>query len=714
MWVDPAGALGLTFGKLLTDQEAGTGNYGMFWLGRFVQDPGPFFYPVAFILKATPWLLLGLSLSLWQLISIYISRLTPHASRFTPPVLPLWLFALTYLLLMTLASKKSIRYLLPAFPTFYLLAGLALVQFSQSIRQRVSEWRMANGRTVTLHASFTPLLFLPLFLFTLLYHPYYFTYNNPLLLGWLWAPRTLLVGWGEGLDEAGRYLNQQPPGVVAAWYEWLFPLYYHGQVQPTSVDNLLTANHSVFYINQVQRNLPNPNVVAYFRRRQPEYTVRLSGIEYAWVYPGPVIGFRPDPAPQVPLGGEFGGEVRLLGYDLPPAPLSGQPLVVTLYWRVLSPPPADRYIYLRLVDAQGRIWARADSPPVMGLWPVSRLEPDMLIEDDQELPIPPGTPPGTYRLEVGWYDSASGQTLPATGQPLGGGGGLLLGEIQLGWQSLSVPPDLPHQTDTALAPNAHLVGYEAPPPAATTGDILPIHLAWREAGSLWDFTAVPNNFVMFEWRQSHHASAEQFDPLPFPIEAWGRDALLRSQHEVIVPATLAAGRYELVVMLHTGSDPAGQAFSLGWVDVTSPPHQFDLPVSARLPTAPAHLKPGITLVGYEAELTPQTLELKLYWQTEAPLTSRYKVFAQLLTSDNTLFAQSDSFPAGGQRPTTGWLPGEIIADAHTLTFSTPPPPGKYHLIAGLYDPLTGQRLPLVNEQAQPVGDAIIVAEITLP
>jgi 4-amino-4-deoxy-L-arabinose transferase-like glycosyltransferase len=138
MWVDPAGALGLTFGKLFADQEAGTGNYGMFWLGRFVQDPGPFFYPVAFLLKATPWLLLGLGLSLWQVISSFVLG-RKNGRRNTPDVsLPLWLFTLTYLILMTLASKKSVRYLLPAFPTFYLLAGLALVQFSRSAGQYAS------------------------------------------------------------------------------------------------------------------------------------------------------------------------------------------------------------------------------------------------------------------------------------------------------------------------------------------------------------------------------------------------------------------------------------------------------------------------------------------------------------------------------------------------------------------------------------------------
>jgi len=84
MWVNPAQALTLTFGKLFRDQEAGTGNLGFFWMGRFVQDPGPLFYPLAFLLKSTPWLLVGLILS----IVYHASRLTPHASRNTPNLKP--------------------------------------------------------------------------------------------------------------------------------------------------------------------------------------------------------------------------------------------------------------------------------------------------------------------------------------------------------------------------------------------------------------------------------------------------------------------------------------------------------------------------------------------------------------------------------------------------------------------------------------------------
>ncbi len=42
------------------------------------------------------------------------------------------------------------------------------------------------------------------------YHPYYLSYYNPLLGGGAVAQRTLLIGWGEGMDQAGAWLREQP------------------------------------------------------------------------------------------------------------------------------------------------------------------------------------------------------------------------------------------------------------------------------------------------------------------------------------------------------------------------------------------------------------------------------------------------------------------------------------------------------------------------
>ena len=55
---------------------------------------------------------------------------------------------------------------------------------------------------------------------------------------------------------------------------------------------------------------------------------------------------------------------------------------------------------------------------------------------------------------------------------------------------------------------------------------------------------------------------------------------------------------------------------------------------------------------------------------------------------------------------------EIIADYHTLTLLPDSPLGPYRLIVGLYDPLTGQRLPLIAADGAPFADAILVTELS--
>jgi hypothetical protein len=173
-------------------------------------------------------------------------------------------------------------------------------------------------------------------------------------------------------------------------------------------------------------------------------------------------------------------------------------------------------------------------------------------------------------------------------------------------------------------------------------------------------------------------------------------------------------------MLHTSSDPAGEAVPLASINVTAPPHRFELPAGAIPPAGAAQLDKTISLLGYDVQpaLTnegqTERLDLQLNWQTSEPISTRYKVFAQLLATDDSLVAQSDHFPAGGERPTTGWLPEEIITDAHTLSLPPELSPGSYRLIAGLYNPVTGERLPLLDDQNGVIADAIFVAEVTLP
>ncbi len=148
---------------------------------------------------------------------------------------------------------------------------------------------------------------------------------------------------------------------------------------------------------------------------------------------------------------------------------------------------------------------------------------------------------------------------------------------------------------------------------------------------------------------------------------------------------------------------AFRAYSDGWVDA-----RLSLYVMPRAQTAigrdaRATLGEYIQLIGYaldRAEISPgETLLLTLRWQTTAPLDKRYTVFTHLIGETNPathspVWAQMDSEPVGGSRPTTTWQPGETMDDHYGLLLPKAAPPGEYQIEIGMYDTATRVRLPV--------------------
>jgi hypothetical protein len=79
------------------------------------------------------------------------------------------------------------------------------------------------------------------------------------------------------------------------------------------------------------------------------------------------------------------------------------------------------------------------------------------------------------------------------------------------------------------------------------------------------------------------------------------------------------------------------------------------------------------------------VQISLFWQTDTPLETRYKVFLHLLDEQGHIVAQRDSEPGGGLALTTTWPAGETIPDNHGVLIPPETPPGRYTLILGLYD-----------------------------
>jgi hypothetical protein len=122
---------------------------------------------------------------------------------------------------------------------------------------------------------------------------------------------------------------------------------------------------------------------------------------------------------------------------------------------------------------------------------------------------------------------------------------------------------------------------------------------------------------------------------------------------------------------------------------TAQTDEMEQQLSARL--GDRILLQGYTL-GAETTAASEILQLTLFWQAEAPLGERFKVFVQVLDVSNNIVGQRDAEPGGGGLPTTEWPVGEIIVDNYGVLVRPGTPPGRYRLISGLYSLTTGRRL----------------------
>jgi hypothetical protein len=74
----------------------------------------------------------------------------------------------------------------------------------------------------------------------------------------------------------------------------------------------------------------------------------------------------------------------------------------------------------------------------------------------------------------------------------------------------------------------------------------------------------------------------------------------------------------------------------------------------------------------------------------------YKVFVHLVDpTTGDIVVQDDAVPRRWTYPTTWWERGEVVGDTISLPLHEVPL-GQYHLVLGLYDKKTGQRLPVYS------------------
>jgi hypothetical protein len=67
----------------------------------------------------------------------------------------------------------------------------------------------------------------------------------------------------------------------------------------------------------------------------------------------------------------------------------------------------------------------------------------------------------------------------------------------------------------------------------------------------------------------------------------------------------------------------------------------------------------------------------------------------------------------GTRPTSTWRIGEVVVDSYAIVLDQQSPPGRYAVEVGLYEPATGERLPVLDEQGRSAADHLVLDHVTV-
>lgn len=410
------------------------------------------------------------------------------------------------------------------------------------------------------------------------------------------------------------------------------------------------------------------------------------------------------PAPQQALDLTLGGLVHVRGATV--VPQSGakpNTIGVLLFWEPLAASRRKVSIYTHLVDSSGHQWAQKDN---LGYFSAD-WEPGAEVVSYHEIAVPPGTPPVSMRLRAGFYflDDLS----PLAPTPGGGWDGIDLGQVAV--SPVQPAPGTAEPRGQPLDQSIAVVGASPLPAEVRQGAGLDVTLYLRATGPVLDGTRVRLALVDGTGR-----SIRATDSVPladaYPPARWSA-GLIAEAHSLRVDARAAGGPASVMAQVVDASGiPVGGSGTarLGTVRVTELNRTFAEPPDVT--PLRAVFGGSFELVGYRLA-TPSVIaggqaKVTLYWRDVRPTDTRYTVFVHLVDGAGTMRGQHDGPPADGAWPTTAWAPNQYITDEYTVPVDPAAPRGSYRFEIGLYDAVSGARLPVAGSQGQTMGDYVVI------
>jgi hypothetical protein len=107
----------------------------------------------------------------------------------------------------------------------------------------------------------------------------------------------------------------------------------------------------------------------------------------------------------------------------------------------------------------------------------------------------------------------------------------------------------------------------------------------------------------------------------------------------------------------------------------------------------------------------ETIYLALYWRARGAVEGDYTAFTHLLAQDGTLYGAWDRKLGGEFYPSSQWPAGDTMREEYPLVVSPEASSEYYQIEIGLYRPTTMERLPILNENGQPVEDRVLLCTV---
>jgi hypothetical protein len=280
------------------------------------------------------------------------------------------------------------------------------------------------------------------------------------------------------------------------------------------------------------------------------------------------------------------------------------------------------------------------------------------------------------------------------------------------WQKRSTPFDLgERQSAFVEAPvGANLIGYQVWPWDVKAGDTVYVTLYWQATRPITEaFHTVVR--VVSPLDGAPYAQRDLITPRSIPVSWWQPGQQIAELFELDTDPETPVGAYQLNLSLREPRSPgllplyqdhdenALDRVLLGYAAV---PWAGSVPAESATPVDVVFGDQiGLRAVQLSDDSGPGgELLVTLYWEALRPPEGDYTVFVHLIDSQDIAVASHDSRPMMGRYSTLAWRPGHIVPDPHPILLPADYSPGAYRLRIGLYQPETGDRLPIVDPQGR--------------